>query len=91
MVDPTSSVEGAVDELKRQRDELKLKIHLGGMEANQEYERLSDKVFELEQQLSPVKEAAEYSAEQVAAALQLAAGEMLAGFDRVRKAIKESS
>ena len=78
-----------VSALKQQRDEIRLRLHLAEMEARQEYERLSGRIDELTAQYEPVRAAAAESAENVIAALRLAAEEMKAGLARIHKAIRE--
>jgi chromosome segregation ATPase len=90
MPDSKSSLDKLVSEIKQQRDELKLQMHLASMEAKDEYERLSGKYDELTEQYEPVSDAVEETAENLFAALGLAAGEIKTGFQRVRKAITES-
>ena len=90
MSDSKSSLDKLVSEVKQQRDELKLQMHLASMEAKDEYERLSGKYDELSEQYDPVSNAVEETAENLIAALGLAAGELKHGFQRVRKAITES-
>lgn len=84
-----TALEELITSLKQERDELKLKIHLAGMEGKEEYERLSGKIDELTDQYEPVKDAVQESASNVFSAFLLAAGEMKNGFHRVRKAISE--
>ena len=90
MSDEKSSLESLVSELKQQRDELKLQMHLASMEAKDEYERLSSKCDELSDQYEPVSKAVEETADNLISALNLAAGELKVGFQRVRKALTES-
>lgn len=78
-----------ISALKQQRDELRLRLHLAGKEAQQEYERLSGKIDELSGQYEPVRQAAAESAQNVIAALSLAADEMKAGLARIRKALSD--
>ena len=84
------ALESLISALKQERDALKVKMHLAGMEAKEEYERLSGKIDELSTQYDPVKQAVSDSADSVIAALSLAAGEMKNGFQRVRDAIRDS-
>ena len=84
------ALESLISTLKQERDALKVKMHLAGMEAKEEYERLSGKIDELSTQYDPVKQAVSDSADSVSAALSLAAGEMKNGFQRVRDAIRDS-
>ena len=89
MSDDKSSLDKLVSELKQQRDELRLQMHLASMEARDEYERLSGKYDELSDQYEPVSNAVEETAENLLSALSLAAGELKVGFQRVRKALSE--
>ena len=89
MSDQKTALEDLMGTLKQERDELKLKMHLASMDAKDEYERLSGKCDELSEQYEPLTDAVEDTAENVLAALKLAAEEMVSGFHRVRKAISE--
>jgi hypothetical protein len=89
MSDKSSALDEVIRKLKQERDELALQIHLAGMEAKDDYDRISGKVDELTDQFEPVKDAMEESAENVLAALGLAAEELKVGFKKVRKAITE--
>lgn len=79
--------------IKQQRDELKLKMHLGGKEAQDEWARLEARWAELEKKVQPltgaVKEAAETGGEQArkvaTAALDLTARELNEGYQKLRK------
>ncbi len=89
MSDSKSSLEELISKLKQERDELNLQMHLASMDAKDEYDRLSGKIDELSDQYEPVRDALEETAGNIWSALGLAAGELKAGFDRVRKAIDE--
>ena len=89
MSEKRSALEATISALKRERDELKLQMHLAGMDAKDEYERVSGKIDELNDQIEPLKDAVEDTAENVFAALGMAAEELMHGFHRVRKAITE--
>ena len=90
---PEESDEGMVAYLKRQRDELKLKLHLGSREAREQWEHLEEKWQELEDWGEPLtsatKEAAETAGEQAkkvtGAAMDLAAREIRSGYQKLRK------
>ncbi len=79
-----------IEDLKQQRDELQVQMHLAQMDAKDEFGRLKQKLKDLEFQYEPVSDAVEESTSNVFAALQLAGEEMLHGFHRVRKAILDS-
>ena len=89
MSEQKNTLEQMLSELKQQRDELRLQMHLAGMEAKDEYERLSDKCDELSNQYEPLSSAVEETADNVFSALGLAAGELKVGFLRVKKALTE--
>jgi ElaB/YqjD/DUF883 family membrane-anchored ribosome-binding protein len=82
------NVNELIETLKQQRDELRVKLHLAGEEAKQEYERISGRIGDLIEQSEPAQEAIQETAANVWAALRLAAEEMRAGFERVRKSIE---
>jgi chromosome segregation ATPase len=82
-----SFVEKMIQDLTRQRDELKLSLHLGTQEAKEQWDKLEEKLYQLKQRMEPAKEAAEESAGNVWEAVRLLAGEVKEGFDRIRKSI----
>ena len=90
---PEESAEGMMNFLKRQRDELKLKMHLGSKEAREQWDRLEEKWHQLEDWGEPLttatKEAAGTAGEQAkkvtGAAMDLAAREIRSGYQKLRK------
>lgn len=82
--------------IKQHRDELKLKMHLGGKEAGDEWAKLEARWAELEKKAQPlsgaVKEAAETGEEQAkkvaTAALDLAVQELNDGYKNLRKLLE---
>ncbi|MEM1448209.1 MAG: hypothetical protein AAGI22_03810 [Planctomycetota bacterium] len=89
MPDPKSMLETTLTALQRQRDELRVKIHLGSMEARDEYERVSARIDEVTKQYEPLTDAVGETANNVFSALGLAAEELVHGFNRVRRALDE--
>ena len=85
MADPKSRIDELIETLKRQRDELALKIHLGKAEARDEWEKLEKKLAELKAQAKPVGGAVQETAKGVGSALELAGDEIKKGYDRIRK------
>ena len=73
-----------VDELKQQRDELLLKIHLAKAEAKDEWEELEDKWQNLQQRLPEAHKTASESADNIGAALGLVAEEIGKAYKRLR-------
>ena len=78
MPDPKSMLETTLTALQRQRDELRVKIHLGSMEARDEYERVSARIDEVTKQYEPLTDAGGETANNVFSALGLAAEELVA-------------
>jgi len=72
--------------LKQERDELALKMHLGKMEAADEWEKLEAKWHELTaRQMPPAKEAADEAGVGVGLAVELAVEELKKGYEKIRK------
>lgn len=76
-----------ISSLKRQRDELKLQIHLGSADAKEEWERLDEKFQSLVSRFDPLKQAVDETTEDVWESLKLVAGEVTDGFHRIRKSL----
>ncbi|MGI9471329.1 MAG: hypothetical protein ACR2NZ_07360 [Rubripirellula sp.] len=91
MSDAKSALDDLLTTLKKERDELKLQMHLASMDAKDEYDRLSDKCDQLSNEYEPVSKAVEDTADNVFSALGMVADELKVGFDRVRKAIGNES
>jgi hypothetical protein len=87
MSDDRSQVAELISGLKQQRDELAVKIHLGKAEAKDEWEKLNVRLNELASDYEPLKDAVEVSGANVFDALKLVAGEVQAGFHRIRKSL----
>lgn len=85
MATTNSRLEELIESVKRQRDELALRIHLGQAEAKDEWARLQKKLAQLEEQAAPIKGVVGDTAKSVGASLELAAEDIKKGFDRIRK------
>ncbi|MCA9133724.1 MAG: hypothetical protein KDA45_11240 [Planctomycetales bacterium] len=73
--------------LRHERDELKLQIHLGRKELQDEWQQLDDKLDALNHQYEPLKGAVEESATGVWESLLLVGSEIRDGFQRIRQAL----
>jgi hypothetical protein len=82
-----SAIESLIGELTRQRDELRLQVHLGTMEAKQQLGKLEDQLYDLTQRFAPTTQALNETSEDVWDALKLLGNEILEGFERVRKSL----
>ena len=88
MTDTPKPYDELVSELQQLRDELQLQIHLGSKEAQEEYEKLEQKWDELIQEGQPLANAVSDTAENVGAAVELAAGELKQGYEKIRDLLK---
>jgi SMC interacting uncharacterized protein involved in chromosome segregation len=87
MTDQREDLDKVIDDLKQQRDELRLKMHLAKAEAKQEWEELETKWQEIESRLPSLKKAAAQSAGDVGAALGLVAEEITKAYKRLRDSL----
>ncbi len=85
MTDPGKGLDDVIERLKRMRDEIELKIHLGKADAKREWEDLEKRFQDLKAKSAPAREAAGDTAKNVAAALGQAADELKKGYERLRK------
>lgn len=76
-----------ISDLKQQRDQIRVRLHLGGQELKQEWERLDDQLNQLNHRFDPVKDAVGETADDVWESLQLLGSEIKDGFQRIRKSL----
>ncbi|MGH9576834.1 MAG: hypothetical protein ACRD3R_05290 [Terriglobales bacterium] len=74
-----------VDDLKRQRDEIKLKLHLAKADARDEWNKLEVKLEQVKGKLDTARQEAGTTAGQVGKALELAVDELKKGYERIKK------
>ena len=82
------ALEATLERLQRERDQLRVKLHLAEMDAKDEYERLSKRIDELRAQYEPVRDAVGDTADNVFSALGLAADELWHGMSRIGRTIR---
>ncbi|MEA3468306.1 MAG: hypothetical protein U9R57_08810 [Thermodesulfobacteriota bacterium] len=89
MTDETSKLDEMKASIEQLRDEIKLKAHLGKEDAIDEWEKLDKKWNSFLEQYKPVAEDVAEEAGKAAgnagAALRIAADELKAGYERIRK------
>ena len=85
MANTNSRLEQLIESVKRQRDELALRIHLGQAEAKDEWVQLQKKLTQLEERATPIRGVVGDTAKSVGSSLELAAEDIKKGFDRIRK------
>lgn len=76
-----------ISSLRRQRDELALKVHLGKADLKDEWERMTEKLDALSRDYEPFREAVGETAENVVSSLKLVGEEIQNGFHRIRKSL----
>jgi len=79
--------EKMLKELKKERDDLKLQLHLLNMDAKEEWNELENKYEIFKAKASIVADVAEDSAGDVAEALKLVGEELSEGYKRIRRSI----
>jgi hypothetical protein len=78
-------VSNMISDLKQERDELSVQIHLGKQEVKQEWEKLDDKLNKLNHRFDPFKDAVAEAGDDVWDAMKNVGEEIKAGFRRIRK------
>ena len=84
MSDWTDRIREEADELRGLRDDLKLQLHLGRMEAQERFEKVEKDWEHLEAKLKLVAEASRESSDEVGEAARLLVEEIREGYRHVR-------
>jgi len=71
--------------LKQMRDELKLKVHLASMDAQEEYNQLNERLHQFEARVQPKAEDAVVAIDETAHAI---AEDLKAGFEMLRESVR---
>ncbi len=89
MADWRTSWNEVLQDLERQRDELKVRLHLARAEARDEWERLKldDKIATLRQRADAASVEARGAMKDIGSAAEKLADEVREGLDRVRKTL----
>jgi len=85
MTDNTSELAHLVETLRKERDELRVKLHLAKSDVRDEWEKVEHKWQQVEVKLPQVKSELGSAAGNVGAALALAVDEIQAAYRRIRK------
>ena len=85
MEDVKGRIKDALQQLETERDELKLKLGLAKLEARDEWQELEGKMDALRGRLKVVGAEAKEAGGDVAAAADVLAEEIRAGFSKIRK------
>jgi len=84
MSDWNDRLRSQVDELRGLRDDLKLQVHLGKLEARERFEKTEKDWGHLEAKLKQLADASRESADDVGEAARLLADEIREGYRHVR-------
>ena len=87
MTDEKVDLHRLVDELKEQRDELRVRLHLAKAEARDEFEKLEKRWEHARGRLAVIGKEAGEASKDVGDAARLVLDEIRAGYQRVRKLI----
>lgn len=85
MKDINQTIQKVTEELKRERDEIQLKLHLGKEELEDEWEELEKKLASLESKVKEIEKTASTVAGDVLAAAKLLSDELKRGYKKIRK------
>ena len=83
----TERLEKVHKELKTERDDLKVQLHLLNMDAKEEWNELENKYENFKAKASIVAEATEDSAGEVVEALKLVGEELHEGYKRIKRSM----
>lgn len=85
MADDVSREQTTIDELRRIRDEISLKIHLARADARDEWERAEDKWNRLQGHLKVLRDETAASMDDISEAAKTLASEIGSAYGRIRK------
>ena len=80
-------IQGELDDLRRIRDELEVQAHLGKAEMRSAWEKLEDRLGELERHRKQIARAAEEPLQKLEADARQLARDLREGFRRIRDSI----
>jgi len=75
------------DNLKRQRDELQVKLHLGKADARDEWAKLETRWEDVKTKMEAVRKEASHTTESVSTGLGLVLDELKKSYDNIRKTL----
>jgi hypothetical protein len=75
------------ESLAELRDDLKVRIHLGEMDARDQWQKLEPTWWELQRKVVAVERASAGAVQEITAAANLLIEELFKGYDRIRKVL----
>lgn len=85
MNDTRKYIDDMIEELKKEREQLQLKLHLAKMEAGDEWEKLEGKLQKLESRARELGDATSDASKDIGAAAKLLGEEIRNGFRTIAK------
>ena len=82
-----SEIDESVEVIRQQRDELQLKIHLAGLEVQDEWETLEEKWDELVNKSMQLKKQLDPTLDDINVAYSLLEDELKKGYEKLKKAL----
>ncbi len=87
MANSMEGLQKIAEYLKRQRDELMLKLHLAKADARDEWAKLEVQWEDVKTKMDTVRQEAEKTTESVSTGLGLVLDELKQGYERIRKGL----
>jgi len=87
MTDERTNLQGLADDLQRQRDELRVRLHLAKAEARDEFEKLEKRWEHVRGRLGVLGKEAGEASKDVGEALRLVLREIQTGYRRIRELV----
>ncbi|PKM12602.1 MAG: hypothetical protein CVV13_04630 [Gammaproteobacteria bacterium HGW-Gammaproteobacteria-3] len=81
-------LESLTDKIKHQRDEIKVKIHLAGMEAKDEWEKAEEKFAEFKSKAEEIKNDTQETTEELVSATRVIGDEIGQAYKRIIERLK---
>lgn len=85
MNDTRERIEEMLDDLRQQRDEMRVKLNLAKLEVSEEWEKLESKLVKLEAKAKELGGATADASKDVGAAARLLAEEIYDGFKKIAR------
>lgn len=85
MSDVKAGIDKMLNELRKERDELRVKLHLAKMEAGDEWKKLDAKLMKLEAKTKELATATADASKDIGAAAKILGEEISSGFKKIAK------
>ena len=89
MTTTTEALHEAVDKIAKQRDELRLQMHLAKADAKAEWERAEEKWNDVQRHLARARKATGKKLEDIRTAMGAAADEIASAYGRIRTSLSK--